>query len=108
MTPLEGGVANGRGLKMSFYDSPLSLSTAEVRPDVVHHLLKCGRAFCANGVGFHILVEHFIVGWQDDEADFRSVFVDPLLRFFGIRYNIPEMPTEPTRGTMQEGGPCRR
>ena len=89
MTQLERGVAYGRGMKGAFYAGPFSLSAAQVSADVVHHLLKRWRALCANGVGFHILVEHLIgievraVGGQEDEADLGRVFVDPLLRFFG-------------------------
>lgn len=89
MTYLDRGVAYGWCLKVAFYDGLFSLSAAQVSADVVHHLLKRGRAFGANGVGFHILVEHLIgieiraVGGQEDEADVGGVFVDPRLRFFG-------------------------
>ena len=44
-------------------------------------LLACGRALCGNGVGFHILVEHFFVikvrfaGWQEDEANSRRAWI---------------------------------
>ena len=89
MTFLGRSVAYGWGLKVAFYDGRFPLSAAQVRPNVVDHVLKCRRPFSANGVGFHILVEHLIgievraVGGQEDESELGRVFVDPLLCFPG-------------------------
>ena len=71
-------------LKIASHSGFPSLPSAWVGPDVVDHVLKCGRTLFANGVRFHILVEHLIgiefraVGWQEDQPDLGRVSVDPL------------------------------